>query len=61
MDDSFAYFCVSLIVAGLAIVCVGYFWLFSLAFEKGVWWGVGCLLIPLVPLIFVAREWRVAR
>ena len=60
-SDGFAYSCVLLIAAGLLVVVVGYIWLFILAFDTSVWWGMGCVVLPFVSFYFASRNWRVAK
>jgi len=45
----------------LAIGGIGMFvsgiWLLVVAFQESIWWGLGCILVPFVALIFVAMHW----
>jgi len=50
-----------LTLLGLVLAIVGGVWIAIEAFKEGLLWGIGCLLIPLVGLIFVALHWDVAK
>jgi hypothetical protein len=47
---------IGIIVIGSIIYLIGWIWLLKLAFEESVGWGLGVFFIPLVALIFIARE-----
>ena len=47
----------ALLVLGLAIGGSGTIWLAILAFRDSVLWGVGCLLLPPVPLAYAMLHW----
>lgn len=45
------------ILSGL--VCfAGGLWLLIVAFRKSVLWGLGCLFLPIVPIVFIAKYWE---
>lgn len=47
-------------MVGLVVVLVwvvASIWFLILAFKEGFWWGMGCLCLPVVPLIFAHRNW----
>ncbi|MBI2919832.1 MAG: hypothetical protein HYY18_01970 [Planctomycetes bacterium] len=44
-------------IIGLVIMLVGGIWLLIEAFKESVLWGLGCLFIPIVSLIFVILHW----
>ncbi|HKR55042.1 MAG TPA: hypothetical protein VJS20_01995 [Gemmatimonadales bacterium] len=46
-----------LAIFGFILAAVGGIWTLVLAFRESVLWGIGCLLIPLVSLIFVITHW----
>lgn len=48
----------TLFIVGLIIAFAGGLWLLIVAFEKSVWWGLGCLFIPFASLLFVILNWR---
>ena len=48
---------VALIGTGLLIVAIGYLWLLKRGWQVRGWWVLG-LLIPPLPLVFVARHFR---
>lgn len=45
-------FMLGLLVMGLLAIAVGYVWLFLAAFEVSHAWGIGCMLVPGVSLVF---------
>lgn len=47
----------------LASVIYIFGWLMFLvaAFRESIWWGLACLFIPIVQLIFLIVHWREAR
>lgn len=49
-----------LILGGLLLILCGYAWLVMLAFERGLLWGLACLLPPLAP-VFLLRHWARGR
>jgi len=48
------------LVIGAIISLVGGIWILVLAFQESVLWGLGCLFVPLVMLIFVIMFWNKA-
>ena len=51
----------ALLVIGIIIGVVGGIWLLITAFQESVGWGVACLLLPIVSLIFVFLHWQEAK
>jgi hypothetical protein len=47
-----------LLVVGGIISAIGGIWFIIVAFQESVLWGLGCLLIPFVSLIFLITHWR---
>ena len=45
---------------GIVVVLIGGIWLLIKAFEKNVWWGLGCFFFAPVSLAFVAMYWKKA-
>lgn len=43
---------------GILISAVGGIWLLVVAFQESVLWGLGCLFIPIVSLVFVIMHWE---
>lgn len=50
----------ALTILGLVIAIVGGVWILVLAFQKNIWWGLGCLFVPFVSLIFAIMHWDIA-
>jgi hypothetical protein len=44
--------------AGYALCFVGGFSIVVSAWQKGILWGLGCLFLPVVQLVYVALNWR---
>lgn len=51
-DDALRY----MILAGLAISAIAFLWLIAAAFRTRWTWGLACLLLPPLVLVFVARH-----
>ncbi|GEM_PF-2563090 len=56
----FALFLI-LLVLGIVVACVGSIMLLVAAFRESLWWGVGCLFIAPVSLLFVILKWSEAK
>jgi hypothetical protein len=50
-----------LLVAGVLLGGIGYFWLVAVAFKQRVLWGLALLILPPVALFFIARHFRQVR
>lgn len=50
-----------LIWLGYVLCFAGGLWIVVLAFRKGILWGVGCLFVPILQLIYVALYWKQAK
>jgi len=46
-----------LMAAGGLVTLAGGLWFLMVAFEEGIGWGLGCLLVPFVSLIFLVTHW----
>ena len=46
---------------GYVLCLLGGLWIVVLAWQKGILWGLGCLLFPVVQLIYVALNWKQTR
>ncbi len=51
---------VVLLVVGIIIALIGGIWILVLAFQESALWGLGCLFVPFVSLIFVIMHWEIA-
>ena len=49
---------IALLVLGIILSVVGGIWLLITAFQESVGWGLACLLVPIVGLIFVFLHWE---
>jgi len=45
----------------IGIYLIGWIWFLVAAFRESIWWGLACLFIPIVQLIFLIVHWREAR
>jgi hypothetical protein len=46
---------------GYLLCFFGGLWIVVLAWQKGIVWGLGCLLLPVLQLIYVALNWKQAK
>ena len=46
---------------GALFSIVGTLWLLMVIFKESILWGLGCLFLPFVGLIFLLKHWSVAR
>lgn len=51
----------ALIYLGFAVFIIGGIGILIAAFKTNIWWGIGCLLIAPISLLFVVLHWRVAK
>lgn len=56
----FALF-LTLCIVGLLVMLVGSIMLLVAAFRESVWWGLGCLLLGPVSLVFTVMKWQEAK
>lgn len=52
---------IALLSVGYVLCFIGELWIIVLAWEKGILWGVGCLLFPAAQLVYVALNWKQAK
>ena len=45
-------------ILGWVLSCLGGLWIIVLAWEKDVWWGAGCFLLPFVQWFYVGLHWK---
>lgn len=55
------YLMAGLLLVGFATLMAGYMWLFMAALDYSTWWGLGCMFIPLVSIVFVFHKPELAR
>jgi len=46
-----------ILFVGLAICFVSYIWVLVIAFKKDILWGIGCLFISVLTLVFLILNW----
>ena len=49
-----------LLIVGIITSLVGTIWFLTVAFQESIFWGLGCLFIPFVALIFLFTHWDTA-
>ena len=49
-----------LVVIGIILSLIGSIWFLVESFRANIWWGLGCLFVPFVDLIFLITHWNVA-
>ncbi|MBI3854327.1 MAG: hypothetical protein HY293_01405 [Planctomycetes bacterium] len=47
----------ALLILGIVLALGGHIGIVVAAFREGALWGLGCLLVPIVGLIFVVTHW----
>jgi hypothetical protein len=47
--------------AGYSLCFFGGLWIVILAWQKGILWGLGCLFVPVIQLVYVALNWKESR
>jgi hypothetical protein len=56
---TFPQICVlAMFIVGMLLVLYGGIVFLITAFRESVWWGLGCLLLPLVNVIFLIMHWQ---
>ena len=48
---------VMLIAVGMVVSLIGGIWFLVVAFQESILWGLGCLFVPFVSLIFLIMHW----
>ena len=48
----------NLALVGVLLAVIGNLWIVVLAFRTGLLWGLGCLFVPLVGLVYCALNFR---
>lgn len=43
---------------GYTLCFLGGLWIVLLAWQKGIVWGLGCLFLPVLQLVYVALNWK---
>ncbi len=46
---------------GGIMLFIGWIWLVIEAFKVNILWGIGCILLPIIDLIFAIIHWEVAK
>jgi hypothetical protein len=47
-----------LLILGAVLAFIGHLLIVVDAWQKGILWGLGCLMVPLIALIYVALNWK---
>jgi hypothetical protein len=48
-------------LVGGVVGLVGFIWLVVVAFKESILWGIGCLLVPCVGIVFAIMNWEKAK
>ena len=56
--DTFGFI---LMMVGYLIGIIGGIWLLVVAFQQSLGWGLGCLLLPIVSIVFAIMYWDDAK
>lgn len=48
------------VIGGIASLVTG-IWFLVVAFRQSVLWGLGCMFVPFVPLVFLIVHWQEAK
>jgi len=48
-------------LVGGIVALVGFIWLVVVAFKESILWGIGCLLVPCVSIVFAIMNWDKAK
>ena len=51
---------IGLLLVGTLLLLVGAVGFLIASFRASIWWGLGCLFLPFVPLLFLIIHWRMA-
>ena len=46
---------------GWVLCFLGWLWILVLGWQRNIWWGVACFLIPAISLVYVAAHWKESR
>ncbi|HPF70578.1 MAG TPA: hypothetical protein PLQ13_07925 [Candidatus Krumholzibacteria bacterium] len=46
-----------MMIAGVLVAAVAGVWFLVVAFRQGVLWGLGCMFLPFVSLVFLVMHW----
>lgn len=49
------------LILGYGLIIAGGLWMLIVTFRTSVWWGLGCLFIPFVELVYLVKYWKEAR
>jgi hypothetical protein len=50
-----------LMMAGYLVLVVGGLWMVIVAFQESVLWGIGCMVLPFLGLVFLFMYWQQAK
>ena len=48
-------------IVGAVLCIIGGLWLIVLAFQESILWGLACLFLPFVSILFVVTHWAEAK
>lgn len=47
-----------LFILGWVLAFLGSLWIITLGWQRNVYWGVICILFPVIQLVYVAAHWK---
>jgi len=48
----------SLAISSILLTIIGFTMILWKAFARGIWWGIGCILLPPITIVFVILNWQ---
>jgi len=48
----------TLLILGWLLAFLGSLWIITLGWQRNVFWGVICFLVPVIQLVYVAAHWK---
>jgi hypothetical protein len=48
----------SLAISSILLTIIGFIMILWKAFARGIWWGIGCILLPPITIVFVILNWQ---
>ncbi len=43
---------------GVVLLVLGSLWLLAVAFNESIWWGLGCIIVPFVSMLFIVSHFK---
>lgn len=49
-----------MIILGWILVFIGFLWLLAVAFKESFLWGIGCIVLPIITVIFLIMHFKIS-